>query len=252
MWAESRSLIGVHSRFARVYRKIAFFKYRRIKSRSIVFFFFLVNESGSEDRMGKKIKKLRRKDSIANLKKKEKRKRGNNNEMTNEGANWGGNRRRENEEEISRGMVDRSAQCTQCRGEISITWTRRGWSETKKLENFKFRFNFDAFRRLGNESADCSEMLAETHEINHRRRHWAPFQNRNVTTERAPPSSDDESRTSRIAGFLFSLFRHHSNCIVRDFASWNVKNQPLKRKFVFALNGIILRVRLIDSIEMEI
>lgn len=75
----------------------------------------------------------------------------------------------------------------------------------KKLENFKFRFNFDAFRRLGNESADCSEMLAETHEINHRRRHWAPFQNRNVTTERAPPSSDDESRTSRIAGFL-SLF----------------------------------------------
>lgn len=204
MWAESRSLIGVHSRFARVYRKIAFFKYRRIKSRSIVFFFFLVNESGSEDRMGKKIKKLRRKDSIANLKKK--RKRGNNNEMTNEGANWGGNRRRENEEEkISRGMVDRSAQCTQCREEISITWTRRGWSETKKLENFKFRFNFDAFRWLGNESADCSEMLAETHEINHRRRHWAPFQNRNVTTERAPPSSDDESRTSRIAGFL-SLF----------------------------------------------
>lgn len=66
-------------------------------------------------------------------------------------------------------------------------------------------FNFDAFRRLGNKSADCSEMLAETHEINHRRRHWAPFQNRNVTTERAPPSSDDESRTSRIAGFL-SLF----------------------------------------------
>lgn len=95
-------------------------------------------------------------------------------------------------------------------------------------------------------------MLAETHEINHRRRHWAPFQNRNVTTERAPPSSDDESRTSRIAGFLFSLFRHHSNCIVRDFASWNVKNQPLKREFVFALNGIILRVRLIDLIEMEI
>lgn len=108
--------------------------------------------------------------------------------MTNEGANWGGNRRRENEEEeISRGMVDRSAQCTQCRGEISITWTRRGWSETKKLENFKFRFNFNAFRRLGNKSADSSEMLAETHEINHRRRHWAPFQNRNVTTERAPP-----------------------------------------------------------------
>lgn len=126
--------------------------------------------------------------------------------MTNEGANWGGNRRRENEEEILRGMVDRSAQCTQCRGEISITWTRRGWSETKKLENFKFRFNFDAFRRLGNKSADCSEMLAETHEINHRRRHWAPFQNRNVTTERAPPPRPMTNLERAGLPVFFSLF----------------------------------------------
>lgn len=40
--------------------------------------------------------------------------------ISNEEANWEANRRRENEEEeeISRGMVDRSTQCTQCRGEI--------------------------------------------------------------------------------------------------------------------------------------
>lgn len=130
--------------------------------------------------------------------------------------------------------------------------------ETKKKKNSrvsKFHSNSDTFRRLGKWKR-CAHilpnMLAETHGINHRRRHWAPFQNRNVTTERPPPpfarwriSNEPDCRFSFFLSFS-PPFELHCTILHPE----TLKNQPLKRKFVIALNGIILR--LIDSIEMEI
>lgn len=109
-------------------------------------------------------------------------------------------------------MADRShAMYTVSRRNIHNLDAKR--NKARETREFQILFQFQHFSSIA-ESEACrsippdSEMLAETHEINHRRRHWAPFQNRNVTTERSPPlspSSDDESRTSRIASFLFSL-----------------------------------------------
>lgn len=129
----------------------------------------------------------------------------------------------EEEEEISRGMADRShAMYTVSRRNIHNLDAKR--NKARETREFQILFQFQHFSSIA-ESEACrsippdSEMLAETHEINHRRRHWAPFQNRNVTTERPPPSPPRPMTNLERAGlpvfFSLFLFRHDSNCIVR-------------------------------------
>lgn len=93
---------------------------RRIDLPSIrVFLFFLIEKNTVWNTMQNFIK-YRDEERIRKSKRKNRKETIMKWRISNEEANWEANRRRENEEEeeISRGMVDRSTQCTQCRGEI--------------------------------------------------------------------------------------------------------------------------------------